>query len=152
MISRLNTCTTLFRSYFLGPQLHSFLPPNATDESWLGLANSVRSEDHTSELQSRGHLVCRLLLEKKNAGSSRAPADSTPRASPCPRGRKIAPSPRRPGAPADRPCGSRRSRRAARARSTAPRSCPAATGSREAAGGCCSSADGLQERSLGGGF
>src|SRR5439155_19985981 len=27
--------------------------------------NSPRSEEHTSELQSRGHLVCRLLLEKK---------------------------------------------------------------------------------------
>src|SRR5207253_9381624 len=27
---------------------------------------SGRSEEHTSELQSRGHLVCRLLLEKKN--------------------------------------------------------------------------------------
>src|SRR5690625_6481109 len=27
--------------------------------------NPVRSEEHTSELQSRGHLVCRLLLEKK---------------------------------------------------------------------------------------
>src|SRR5690625_6258912 len=26
---------------------------------------SERSEEHTSELQSRGHLVCRLLLEKK---------------------------------------------------------------------------------------
>src|SRR5437870_8053223 len=26
---------------------------------------STRSEEHTSELQSRGHLVCRLLLEKK---------------------------------------------------------------------------------------
>src|SRR5207253_8799126 len=26
---------------------------------------SYRSEEHTSELQSRGHLVCRLLLEKK---------------------------------------------------------------------------------------
>src|SRR5690625_6956933 len=31
-----------------------------------GLAARVgRSEEHTSELQSRGHLVCRLLLEKK---------------------------------------------------------------------------------------
>src|SRR5437870_6718230 len=29
-------------------------------------AISPRSEEHTSELQSRGHLVCRLLLEKKN--------------------------------------------------------------------------------------
>src|SRR5690625_5946251 len=27
--------------------------------------NPKRSEEHTSELQSRGHLVCRLLLEKK---------------------------------------------------------------------------------------
>src|SRR5690625_7022803 len=27
--------------------------------------NGERSEEHTSELQSRGHLVCRLLLEKK---------------------------------------------------------------------------------------
>src|SRR5207253_8005133 len=27
---------------------------------------SDRSEEHTSELQSRGHLVCRLMLEKKN--------------------------------------------------------------------------------------
>src|SRR5690625_6971664 len=26
----------------------------------------ARSEEHTSELQSRGHLVCRLLLEQKN--------------------------------------------------------------------------------------
>src|SRR5690625_6996424 len=28
--------------------------------------DEYRSEEHTSELQSRGHLVCRLLLEKKN--------------------------------------------------------------------------------------
>src|SRR5207253_9509780 len=28
-----------------------------------------RSEEHTSELQSRGHLVCRLLLEKKKAAT-----------------------------------------------------------------------------------
>src|SRR5207253_9975044 len=30
----------------------------------------IRSEEHTSELQSRGHLVCRLLLEKKKCGKS----------------------------------------------------------------------------------
>src|SRR5690625_6912899 len=30
------------------------------------LEATVRSEEHTSELQSRGHLVCRLLLEKQN--------------------------------------------------------------------------------------
>src|SRR5690625_6719221 len=29
------------------------------------MAHRIRSEEHTSELQSRGHLVCRLLLEKK---------------------------------------------------------------------------------------
>src|SRR5207253_11123247 len=35
---------------------------------WLDLdlgRDNQRSEEHTSELQSRGHLVCRLLLEKK---------------------------------------------------------------------------------------
>src|SRR5690625_6634251 len=32
---------------------------------------TVRSEEHTSELQSRGHLVCRLLLEKKKYRSYR---------------------------------------------------------------------------------
>src|SRR5439155_16536755 len=31
----------------------------------VGQVNVLRSEEHTSELQSRGHLVCRLLLEKK---------------------------------------------------------------------------------------
>src|SRR3712207_8773268 len=32
----------------------------------IALEQSVRSEEHTSELQSRQYLVCRLLLEKKN--------------------------------------------------------------------------------------
>src|SRR5439155_25379331 len=35
-----------------------------TSPGWITLA-VTRSEEHTSELQSRGHLVCRLLLEKK---------------------------------------------------------------------------------------
>src|SRR5690625_6004881 len=36
--------------------------------------HTARSEEHTSELQSRGHLVCRLLLEKKNRhGASSSP-------------------------------------------------------------------------------
>src|SRR2546422_1773095 len=34
------------------------------------LALLVRSEEHTSELQSRLHLVCRLLLEKKKKGKA----------------------------------------------------------------------------------
>src|SRR5439155_15037639 len=33
---------------------------------WENPADDERNEEHTSELQSRGHLVCRLLLEKKN--------------------------------------------------------------------------------------
>src|SRR5690625_6523254 len=37
------------------------MPPTFTDEG----VRAARSEEHTSELQSRGHLVCRLLLEKK---------------------------------------------------------------------------------------
>src|SRR2546429_924758 len=37
----------------------------------------VRSEEHTSELQSRLHLVCRLLLEKKKQIRSRSVRDST---------------------------------------------------------------------------
>src|SRR2546422_2232573 len=40
----------------------SHRPPPAS----LDWRRSVRSEEHTSELQSRLHLVCRLLLEKKN--------------------------------------------------------------------------------------
>src|SRR5690625_6108659 len=44
----------------------SKLTPQLYDE------RRFRSEEHTSELQSRGHLVCRLLLEKKkNDGRSR---------------------------------------------------------------------------------
>src|SRR5690625_5707461 len=39
---------------------------NPADESLLEIGTpGTRSEEHTSELQSRGHLVCRLLLEKK---------------------------------------------------------------------------------------
>src|SRR5690625_4908624 len=39
------------------PRTHSFPDPEVEP--------TLRSEEHTSELQSRGHLVCRLLLEKK---------------------------------------------------------------------------------------
>src|SRR5207253_5896046 len=36
---------------------------NSAGEISVPLLGTVRSEEHTSELQSRGHLVCRLLLE-----------------------------------------------------------------------------------------
>src|SRR5258705_9592017 len=55
--------TTLFRSVVreaqLGAQLAFALHP-------LTARQLVRSEEHTFELQSLRHLVCRLLLEKKN--------------------------------------------------------------------------------------
>src|SRR5439155_24720735 len=38
-----------------------------------------RSEEHTSELQSRGHLVCRLLLEKKKEKARRMDVRAAPR-------------------------------------------------------------------------
>src|SRR5438552_12741368 len=43
-------------------------PPAAHVESpwYVGAREALRSEEHTSELQSPDHLVCRLLLEKKN--------------------------------------------------------------------------------------
>src|SRR5207253_7836583 len=43
------------------PILKFVIPPDSAESAVM----SVRSEEHTSELQSRGHLVCRLLLEKK---------------------------------------------------------------------------------------
>src|SRR5438309_3090040 len=40
--------------------------PGLLDEVSGAAADGFRSEEHTSELQSQFHLVCRLLLEKKN--------------------------------------------------------------------------------------
>src|SRR2546429_2238900 len=52
--------TTLFRSRTCASR--SPCPNSARVPDW---SRAVRSEEHTSELQSRLHLVCRLLLEKK---------------------------------------------------------------------------------------
>src|SRR5690625_5854669 len=60
-------CTAMSRndSLTLSPPLGP--PPILARPRPLGQRDSLsRSEEHTSELQSRGHLVCRLLLEKKN--------------------------------------------------------------------------------------
>src|SRR2546422_4791166 len=56
--------TTLFRSLILssGRPIILFPPDRVVSQIRRIL---VRSEEHTSELQSRLHLVCRLLLEKK---------------------------------------------------------------------------------------
>src|SRR5690625_5946088 len=48
------------------PLLGTHLEVSRLGETIISETNDVRSEEHTSELQSRGHLVCRLLLQKKN--------------------------------------------------------------------------------------
>src|SRR3989442_2046433 len=63
--------TTLFRSVFMNSQAHHRQGQRRPRAPWRALVVMVlaavvtRSEEHTSELQSRPHLVCRLLLEKK---------------------------------------------------------------------------------------
>src|SRR5439155_22170107 len=47
------------------PRGMALSPDKRTVYVALGQDDVHRSEEHTSELQSRGHLVCRLLLEKK---------------------------------------------------------------------------------------
>src|SRR3989442_9504337 len=63
--------TTLFRS--VGQDrprhLHELHQRHGVEEVE---PEDLRSEEHTSELQSRPHLVCRLLLEKKNKNQPRA--------------------------------------------------------------------------------
>src|SRR2546429_7188382 len=64
--------TTLFRSL----RLTLICSAPLSETSPLPERRSGRSEEHTSELQSRLHLVCRLLLEKKkkNQGGTHFPA------------------------------------------------------------------------------
>src|SRR3712207_8585081 len=75
--------TTLFRSSAKDScSEHTCLPParlmwqcalihaSARSASARGSAAMTRSEEHTSELQSRQYLVCRLLLEKKKKNKS----------------------------------------------------------------------------------
>src|SRR2546429_9193500 len=61
--------TTLFRSgqdfKIPGGQIVAQIPHLARQPSLSQPRGTHRSEEHTSELQSRLHLVCRLLLEKK---------------------------------------------------------------------------------------
>src|SRR3989442_11626008 len=60
--------TTLFRSLSsLSPAASAPRSARTTCPGWsrTPARSDSRSEEHTSELQSRPHLVCRLLLEKK---------------------------------------------------------------------------------------
>src|SRR3712207_7635969 len=73
--------TTLFRSRVLRQALEQYGAPtmlvsdsggivraNQAKRIYAALGIQKRSEEHTSELQSRQYLVCRLLLEKKKYG------------------------------------------------------------------------------------
>src|SRR3989442_5690550 len=62
--------TTLFRSQDGVPRAWDDLLDDGTDDLGVLEEEVVRSEEHTSELQSRPHLVCRLLLEKKKKTTS----------------------------------------------------------------------------------
>src|SRR5207253_8524741 len=59
--------TTLFRSQVLRSLIDEKLELQEAKRQNVTVTEEEmkRSEEHTSELQSRGHLVCRLLLEKK---------------------------------------------------------------------------------------
>src|SRR5947209_15963197 len=60
-----------FEDFRVGTEMRSKVGRTVTetDNVWFtlltGNGNQIRSEEHTSELQSRQYLVCRLLLEKK---------------------------------------------------------------------------------------
>src|SRR5437870_11395778 len=86
--------TTLFRSR---RRFHFVSALMISSQGAFGQIDK-RSEEHTSELQSRGHLVCRLLLEKKK---------QTPHSCLIPLSRTLhqQPSlPQRPGMPSLRAC------------------------------------------------
>src|SRR2546423_10302802 len=72
--------TTLFRSQYNNSMAESLLKTRSSNQDYMReeplqaykmirmewfLSHIVRSEEHTSELQSLAYLVCRLLLEKK---------------------------------------------------------------------------------------
>src|SRR5205809_5901591 len=81
--------TTLFRSPF-GPSSANHSPFRRSKVTSSSALLGPRSEEHTSELQSRLHLVCRLLLEKKkkknilNRLSSKGMSDHTLAHAPAP--------------------------------------------------------------------
>src|SRR2546427_2893106 len=77
--------TTLFRSRLRGTPVKlvwtreddvqgGYYRPMHVHRVEIGIGqDGMRSEEHTSELQSQSNLVCRLLLEKKKLCSSRSP-------------------------------------------------------------------------------
>src|SRR5438132_2913826 len=86
--------TTLFRSVTFGwLSAYSERGTCCVRQSYHAIrSQQVRSEEHTSELQSHSDLVCRLLLEKKNAGigsAHRAEDEGSIRDGTCPRAGRV---------------------------------------------------------------
>src|SRR2546422_7687075 len=75
--------TTLFRSRRVGARQARPRPAGQVEDREHPVAAALparlRSEEHTSELQSRLHLVCRLLLEKKKQRSAYTSLREEPR-------------------------------------------------------------------------
>src|SRR2546422_3475826 len=79
--------TTLFRSQqeashgstggLICPRVWPQAPGISCSRNCAVPGGPVRSEEHTSELQSRLHLVCRLLLEKKKKNNIKITVDKT---------------------------------------------------------------------------
>src|SRR5258708_30997878 len=68
--------TSLFRSRDQ-PESRRWADPARNSRGIFWLAGQRRSEEHTSELQSPDHLVCRLLLEKKKSSTRAVTASYT---------------------------------------------------------------------------
>src|SRR3989442_6098453 len=83
--STLFPSTTLFRSLILVVRRRGFcqqtdtgtLTPLTNRSREPPCVRLLRSEEHTSELQSRPQLVCRLLLAKKSPPASTGPSDTS---------------------------------------------------------------------------
>src|SRR5947199_2816492 len=73
--------TTLFRSSPITTSTLAQRSLGRMPSDWSQVRAEVRSEEHTSELQSLRHLVCRLLLEKKKRQTDRGAHADTPRQS-----------------------------------------------------------------------
>src|SRR2546427_3649061 len=86
--------TTLFRSRRPRAGRHNHLVRRGRPHvRQLLLLRRVRSEEHTSELQSQSNLVCRLLLEKKKQTPSTSPTQRPPSLRPPQEGSRKVPSP-----------------------------------------------------------
>src|SRR2546422_8331778 len=74
--------TTLFRSAAVRKGIVVVVAAGNDGGVGSGFGTITRSEEHTSELQSRLHLVCRLLLEKKKKFNTNACRTQTSKFSP----------------------------------------------------------------------